>query len=84
MRRSKARPAKVSPPAMPAEAGCERSVAETALATAAPEELRDLVLLFATYADGLQHQIRDRNLLISKLIDLGMSLEQVRRGTVKR
>jgi hypothetical protein len=78
-RKTKPSPAKIAL-ATPAEAGREyRDIAETALATAVPEELRDLVLLFATYADRLQGQIRDRNLLISRLIDLGRSLEQVRR-----
>jgi hypothetical protein len=75
---------KISAPDIAAATGREyRDIAESTLATATPDELKQLVLLFVTYADGLQHQIQDRNLLISRLIDLGRDLEQVRRANSK-
>jgi len=43
------------------EARVYREVAEAALATATPEELRQLVLVFADHADGLKEKVFDRN-----------------------
>jgi hypothetical protein len=81
--RRKAKPSatNLSAPAISAEAGREyRDIAETAMATATADELRQLVLLFATYADGLQAQIVERNGLITRLIELGHNVDQLRRA----
>jgi hypothetical protein len=80
-RKIKPSPAKISAPVVSTEAGREyRDAAELALATATADELRQLVLLFATHADGLQAQIIDRNGLVSRLIDLGQNVDQLGRA----
>jgi hypothetical protein len=77
LKRAKTKPA----PNISAEVGREfRSIAENALTTATAAELPQLVLLFATYADGLNRQVQERNSLISgRLTSAKASIRQAAR-----
>jgi hypothetical protein len=77
-RKTKPSPAKIAL-AIPAEAGREyRDIAETALKTATPDELRQLVLLFSGYADGLSAKVFDRNECCRQLLAWGKIHDRAR------
>ena len=71
---------KIGAPALSAEAGRRkyRDIAESALATATPDELRQLVLLFAGYADGLAAKVFDRNECCRQLLQWGKTHDRGR------
>jgi hypothetical protein len=86
-RKAKLSAAKLGAPAISAEAGREyRDIAETALATATPDELKQLILLFAGYADGLSAKVFDRNAAARQLLSWGKNHDRARRayfGTIE-
>ena len=72
---------KLEAPNTGAESGREyRDAAEVALATAAPGELRDLVLLFASHADGLAAKVFDRNAAARLLLGWGKGHDRGRQA----
>jgi hypothetical protein len=61
------------------EAGREyREIAEVALATATPDEVRQLVLLIAGFADGLAAKVWNRNQAARQLLEWGKGHDQAR------